>query len=225
MPETLQNKIGDSVVSLKLGLKQQVVKGIFVRTAFLLGCMAISLVTATAMAGPPGLAFLPPGQVAFDSYSQLFTWIAAERNLGDPFDESLVRQIQADSSVDHVHDRSSDPIAIVRVELLNGAGTSRAGSEDGNYPFYVLRETQKGLVLMGRMFGRTYRSSIRGRNLEFHVELHRSADKVVQMRFRVEDNTLLNLSAPPRRSGDGLFARLGTSTAKLSSTQRERHTL
>jgi len=110
------------------------------------------------------------------------------------------RQIQSDSRIDHVRDKSAEPIAVVRVELLNPGGTSKARSEEGgNSPFYVLRETSTGLVLMGRMFGRAYRSQMRGQHLEFWVELHPVADKAVQMHFRVEDNMLVNLSAPHRR--------------------------
>jgi hypothetical protein len=61
---------------------------------------------------------------------------------------------------------------------------------------------------MGRMFGRCYRSGIRGGHLEFRVELHPSPDKAVQMRFRVEDNMLMNLSAPQRQCSDVIAATL-----------------
>ena len=73
-----------------------------------------------------------------------------------------MREIQADSSVDHFGDLSAGPIAVVRVELLNRDGTSRTRSEDGNYPFYVVRETPRDLGLLGRMFGRTHRSGFTG---------------------------------------------------------------
>jgi hypothetical protein len=46
------------------------------------------------------------------------------------------------------------------------------------------------------MFGRTYRSAVTAGKREFFFELHRSAVRVVQMHFRVEDSRLVNLSAP-----------------------------
>jgi hypothetical protein len=173
------------------------------RTAHLLPVLALAWVTASAM-GPVSPIAIP--QPRFQSYSELFAWIAAERSLGDPYDEHLIQQIQADSRIDRVRDRSAAPIAVVRVELLNPDGTSRARSQDGNFPFYVLRESSAGMVLMGRMFGRAYTSRMHGRNLEFQVELHPSAVKTVVMHFRVEDNRLINLSAPPHRFED-VFAR------------------
>jgi len=39
--------------------------------------------------------------------------------------------------------------AVVKVELLNDDGSSRMRSKYGNYPFYVVRETPSGLVLLG----------------------------------------------------------------------------
>jgi len=39
---------------------------------------------------------------------------------------------------------------------------------------------------------------------KFYIELHPSADRVVQMQFRVEDNTLVNLSAPAPGPADGI---------------------
>ena len=193
------------------------------RTARFLFCMALTLLAASAVAGtawadqainrfqaPPRGIYSPPYPTEFQDYSQLFARIVADRSLSRWFDESLVQRIRADSRIDRVHDRSPEPIDVVRVDLRNPDGTSRVRSENGDFPFYVLRETPKGLVLMGQMFGSAYRSYIRGQHLEFRVEQHLSVNKTVKMCFRVEDDVLVNLSAPKlkwRSSVANSFAR------------------
>jgi hypothetical protein len=114
--------------------------------------------------------------------------------LGDPYDKSLLRRLQSHSSVERFRDGSGNPIAVVKVELLNKDGTSSTRSEYGNYPFYVVREIPNGLLLMGEMFGSAYRPAFSGGKLEFHVDLHPTATRTVKMRFRVEDNSLVNLT-------------------------------
>ena len=171
--------------------------------------MAVTLIVASAVAGiawadgainpfqaqPQGI-YSPPYPIEFQDYPQLFARIVADRGLGRWFDESLVQRIQADSRIERVHDRSPEPIEVVRVDLRDPDGTSRVRSGNGDFPFYVLRETPKGLVLMGQMFGSGYRSYIKGRHLEFRVEQHLSLNKTTQMRFRVVDEVLVDLSAP-----------------------------
>ena len=174
------------------------------RAAQLLPCMVLTVVAASTVSAaswpdPPVNPFqtLPsPYPTEFQDYSQLFARIVADRGLGRAFDESLVQRIQADSRIDRVHDRSPEPIDVVRVDLRDPDGTSRVRSKNGVFPFYVLRETPKGLVLMGQMFGSAYRSYIRGQHLEFRVEQHLCVNKTTKMRFRVEDNVLVDLSAP-----------------------------
>jgi len=68
--------------------------------------------------------------------------------------------------------------------------------KNGDFPFYVLRETPQGLALMGRMFGSAYRSYIRKQHLEFRVEQHLAVNKTTKMRFRVEGDRLVDLSVP-----------------------------
>jgi hypothetical protein len=173
------------------------------RTARLLPCMVLAAVAASAVSATswPDPAINPfqtlPSSypTEFQDYSQLFARILADRALGRWFDESLLQRIQADSRIDRVHDRSPEPIDVVRVDLRNPDGTSRVRSQNGDFPFYVLRETSKGLVLMGRMFGSDYRSYIKGRHLEFRVEQHLSVSKATKKRFRVEDDVLVDLSA------------------------------
>ena len=138
--------------------------------------------------------------------SDLYARIVVDRRLGDPCDKGLMRDIQAQSSVEYFRDRSAGPIAVVKVELLNRDGTSRTRSKYGNYPFYVVRETPRCLLLMGRMFGSTCRSTFTGGKLEFLVDLHPSAARIVKMRFRVVDSTLVNLSPQGPKARDDFIA-------------------
>jgi hypothetical protein len=140
---------------------------------------------------------VPVPQPTFHSLAELFSWIAVDRRLGDGADQALLAQLQADSRVEHLRDGAAQPVTVVRVDLLNADGTSRARSPDGNYTFYVLRETPGGMQLLGRMFGWRYDSHLADRHLEFEVELHISSSKTVPMHFRVTDGALENLSPLP----------------------------
>ena len=174
------------------------------RMARLLPCMALTVVAASAASATswPDPAINPfqtltsPYPTEFQDYPQLFARILADRGLSRWLDESLLQRIQADSRIDRVHDRSPEPIDVVRVDLRNPDGTSRVRSKNGDFSFYVLRVTPKGLVLMGQMSGNAYRSYIRGQHLEFRVEQHLSVNKATKMRFRVENDMLVDLSAP-----------------------------
>lgn len=166
--------------------------------------MVLILVAASAMVTPswadpavnPFETLTPPYPTEFRDYPQLFARILADRGLDRGFDQSLLPRIQADSRIDRVHDRSPEPIDVVRVDLRNPDGSSRVRTKTGDFPFYVLRETPNGLVLIGQMFGSTYSSYIRRQRLEFRVEQHLSSNTSTTMRFRVEGGVLVDLSAP-----------------------------
>lgn len=161
--------------------------------------VAASAVPAPSWADPapnPFQTLPPPYPTEFQDYPQLFARILVDRGLGGWFDNSLLQRIQADSRIDRVHDRSPGTIDVVRVDLRNPDGTSRLRSKDGDFPFYVLRETPTGLVLIGRMFGSAYRSYLKGQQLEFQVEQHLSVNKTTKTLFRIEDGVLVDLSAP-----------------------------
>jgi hypothetical protein len=161
--------------------------------AIAIGCTLQGALAGTTWPVAPG--FIP--QPTFQSQADLFRYVAVDRRLGDPWDSQLLEQLQADSHASHLSDPAAGPITVVQIDLRNADGTSRARSPDGNYAYYVLRDSPHGMALLGRMFGQRYTSRVEGDHLEFEVELHRSATQVVAMHFRVEDSTLLNLSSPP----------------------------
>jgi hypothetical protein len=164
-------------------------------------CMILIFVPTAGRATPPA-AVRPMTKIILQDYARLYAWIVADRRLGNPNDDGLIRSVQAHSTVERFRDQSADLIAVIKVELLNEDGASRTRSEHGDYPYYVVRESPKGLVLMGRMFGSSYRSTVTDGARDFFVEWHGSASKEVQMHFRVEDNTLVNLSAPAPKNSD-----------------------
>lgn len=155
--------------------------------------VALALVAASTAAALPIVPVAVP-RVVLQDYSHLYGWIIADRRLGDPHDAGLLQELQSRSRVEHFRDRAASPVAVIKVEGLNADGTSSTRSKYGDYPFYVVRETRKGLLLMGRMFGSSYRSTVIGGKLEFLVNLHPNASHSVKMRFRVDDGMLVNLT-------------------------------
>ncbi|MGH8140602.1 MAG: hypothetical protein ACREVV_20720 [Steroidobacteraceae bacterium] len=143
----------------------------------------------------------------FQDYSQLYGYIARSRGLGDAADADLTRRLATHSTVErlrNLEDCSAAPIIVVRADLLDRDGTSRLRSADGSFPLYVLRETPQGLLLLGRMSGMRYRAKFLSRGLEFTVEQHRPGNKDVQARFRIEGDTLIDLSAARERFQDAI---------------------
>jgi hypothetical protein len=161
---------------------------------------ALILVAAGAMAAGPvadRLVLMLGQNMVFQDYPALYGRIIADRQLGNPNDESLVRQVQSQSIIERFRDGSADPVAVVRVELLGQDGTSKARSEEGNYSYYVVRETSTGLTLLGRMFGSAYRSVVTSGKREFFVDQHPAAGVTTQMHFRIEEEHLVNLTVRP----------------------------
>lgn len=163
------------------------------RALHLVSCMTLVL-AATATAAASTVDPRPVPRVVLQDYSRLYAWIIVDQRLGDPYEDRLVQKLGSQSRVEHFRDGTANPIAVVKVELLNKAGVSLTRSKYGDYPFYVVRETPRGLLLMGRMFGSAYRSTFVDGKLEFDVDLHPTARRTVRMRFRAEDGILVNLT-------------------------------
>jgi hypothetical protein len=128
---------GSSGVALKLKSTGRE-RAIIMRALRFISCITLTFVAAAGAASPvwpqtPRL--VPQVPQIFEDYTSLYARIVADQRLGSPYDEGLVRNLQAHSSVEHFPDRSANPIAVVKVELLNDDGSSRMRSKYGNYPF------------------------------------------------------------------------------------------
>jgi hypothetical protein len=66
-------------------------------------------------------------------------------------------------------------------------------SANGNYPFYVLRHSDRGFALLGVMFGEGYVTSLAG-HLQFTMRLRRDAGQLTPLRFQIQGNALVNLT-------------------------------
>jgi hypothetical protein len=161
---------------------------------------AIMLLSAASFAGAitqpaPARGFRPvPFHPTFHDYPAFYAFVTEARGLGAADDDELARHMASESSVVHWRDDQAEPIIVVRVELLSRDGTSRMRSGSGDYPWYVLRDTSRGLVLLGTMFGRTCESTLVAGKRQFGLDLHPAAGQTVQMRFRVDGDTLINLT-------------------------------
>jgi hypothetical protein len=138
-----------------------------------------------------------PVPQTFPDLSHLFAYVAQSRGVGSANDSELSREIASSSSVEQLHDYSADSILVVKADLLDHDGNSRLRSPNGNYPFYVLRATSNSLVLLGVMFGATYSTHLDERRLHFEVQLNTGVDMTKTMSFVVDEDGLVNLSAPP----------------------------
>ncbi len=157
----------------------------------------IDPVSYSLAAGPAHPLAVNPVPRVFSDLNDLFGFVAHTRGVGNADDPALVRQISAGSSVTTLHDGSNGPVLVVKANLRDRDGSSRLRSPNGNYPFYVLRSTPSGLVLLGTMFGTDYTSHFDGRALRFEMKLNTAPGKNRTLSFQVEQNSLVNLSARP----------------------------
>ncbi len=174
----------------------------FAVTATLLVVASAALAAPTDEVAPHVLPLqrILPLQRTFPDLSYLFGFIAEAQGLGKANDWDLSRRISASSSERRLRDHSVDPIIVVKADLRGADGKSRLRSPTGNYPFYVLRSTRGGFVLLGEMYGRGYAAHFDGRVLRFKVKLSTGPDRARALSYVVDRNSLVNLSAPPTRA-------------------------
>lgn len=173
------------------------IRGAFVPALSILIANVAFAVGPPLGARPSSVVVPVPITISFADLSDLYGYIAQTRGLGDRNDTNLSKRIAARSRVARLHDGSAGPILVIKADVLDESGHSRLRSADGNYPFYVLRITDKRLVLLGMMFGTGYRYRLDGRQLHFDVRLNTGARKPRALSFLVDGNRLVNLSAPP----------------------------
>lgn len=132
----------------------------------------------------------------FASLTEVYRYVVQTRGLGRPADDDLVAALEAGSTSEQLSDTSGGALTVIKADLLTDDGGSRLRSANGNYPYYVLRRDRQGLVLLGVMFGDGYQTQVRDGRMEFTMSLRTSGGSVQPMRFRVEDDVLVNLSQP-----------------------------
>ena len=138
------------------------------------------------------LAASGPGLLSDDAH--LFGYIAETTHLGKADDADLVRRLNSNSSMDRLHDYSGESILVVKVELLGDDASSRVRSPEGNYPFFVFRDTGHGYLLLGQMDGRAYEWSIPNRHLQFRMSTAAAGQKTAAVRYEVNQAYLVNLT-------------------------------
>jgi hypothetical protein len=162
--------------------------------AVLVASLAVAAQLGRPEAGP---TLAVPVLQTFPDLSYLFAYVAQSRGVGSANDSELSQQIASSSSVEQLRDYMADPILVVKADLLDHNGRSRLRSLNGNYPFYVLRATADSLVLLGTMFGTAYSAHLDEKQLHFEVQLNTGQHTTKTMSFLVDENALVNLSAPP----------------------------
>jgi hypothetical protein len=124
----------------------------------------------------------PAEASSFDTLRKFYAHVAEKRGLADPQSDGAVHQIETHASVRHLRDYSGDSIVVVRVD------PARA---DEDASFFVLREKESHLRLLGEMKARSYESSTSSGHLEFVLDLGRVAPPP---RYQVDGNFLINLA-------------------------------
>jgi len=143
---------------------------------------------------PPAPRPVTPRPMVFASLTELYRYVVQTRGLGGSADNDLVAAVEACSTSEQVNDASAGTLIVVKADLVSD-GVSRMRSASGNYPYYVLRRDSHGLMLLGVMFGDGYDAQVHDGRMEFTMSL-RTPTGTQPMRFRVEDDVLVNLSTP-----------------------------
>ena len=126
--------------------------------------------------------------------TQVFGFIAATLHLGSADDSELIHRLETSSSVDHLHDYRGEAIFAVKPELLDAEGASHVRAPDGNYPFFVFRQSEHGWLLLGQMQGRGYDWSTLTRHLIFNMSVARPHGVASVVRYEVNSAYLVNLT-------------------------------
>jgi len=126
--------------------------------------------------------------------TQVFGFIAATLHLGSADDSELIHRLETSSSVDHLHDYRGEAIFVVKPELLDPSGASRVRAPDGNYPFFVFRQSEHGWLLLGQMLGRGYDWSTLTRHLIFNMSVARPHGVTSVVRYEVNSAYLVDLT-------------------------------
>jgi hypothetical protein len=120
---------------------------------------------------------------SFASFRDFCASIAAERHLTDPESDFAIQQIESRAGVDRLRDYSGAPIVVLKLEQPNSPGL---------YSFYVMREVENRLRLLGQMSGYGYESTTARGHLEFVLDVRGRA--AMPPRYQVDGEFLVDLS-------------------------------
>jgi hypothetical protein len=151
-----------------------------------------SLGAASSLAQVIPVAPLAPPAPRFASYTELYDYIARDANLGAAGTPEAAREIAASSSVAQLRDYSGEAIAVVGVDEHGRRPTTHPPHAE--QVFYVLRDTDRGLTLLGTMQGSGYQTSTASRHLEFRVSSRDAAGHPTHIRYQIDGNHLINVS-------------------------------
>jgi hypothetical protein len=126
--------------------------------------------------------------------ASVFSYIAATLHLASTVDSQLIQRLEASSSIDHLHDYRGEAIFAVKPELLRPDGVSQVRAADGNYPFFVFRQSEHGWLLLGQMRGSGYEWSTATRHLVFNMSVLNPNGPRTVVRYEVNPGYLANLA-------------------------------
>jgi hypothetical protein len=131
-------------------------------------------------AGIVGFGNLP--MQSFASYRDFYASVAAARQLPDPQSDVSIQQIESRASIDQLRDYSGDTIVVVKLEQLDAPGL---------YSFYVMREVDERLRLLGQMNGYGYETTTATGHIVFVLDLR---GRATSPRYQVDGEFLINLA-------------------------------
>jgi hypothetical protein len=174
---------------------------LIVAAAAVLGAAAVARAQTRLPIIDPGPIFIPAMAdltPILPDEAHVFGFIAETLHLGHAGDSDLIRRLQMESSVDHLHDYRGEAIFAVKPELLSPEGASRVSAPDGNYPFFVFRQSEHGWLLLGQMQGRGYEWSTQSRHLVFNMTVLGMRGATTLTRYEVNRDYLVDLTALAR---------------------------
>ena len=151
----------------------------------------VSLMLLLSVAGS-----LAASEAALPTYKEVFRYVADQEDL--PTDEGSIFKLAVESNAEYLRVNPSEWFLVVRVEFLEGSHASKPRGAQGNGPFYVFRETPKGFVPIGTMFGNAYTWGSTNGRLQFDVNSHVSAEESKKTRYVLQGDALVEeKQAPP----------------------------
>ncbi len=143
---------------------------------------------------------------SFESYRDFYASIAAERHFADPESDFTIQQIESRASLDRLRDYDGDPIVVVKLEQPDAPG---------KYSFYVIREVENRLRLLGQMNGYGYETTTSSGHLEFTLDVR---GRATSPRYQVDGR----VPHQPRGSRRASIATIPCRSTSRTASERAR---